>query len=269
MTVDGVALNVEASIGIALVPDHAKAADELLQRADVALDARAYAADAWRCIRRARPLRRGAAGAAGRGPPRPRTGRVHALLPTPDRAAHGARDGGGGAAALAPPATGHDPAAAVHLADRADRAGGPADAARDRPRPAPVHALAAGGAAVGNVGEPLRAQPPRPRAARADRLSAGTPRGPGGGTHGRGDPERGDGRPRTAVGVLEALRALGVGVSIDDFGSGNASIAYLAKLPVGQLKIDRSFVTPMCRAPERRRSCAPRSTLPATLGCTS
>jgi diguanylate cyclase (GGDEF)-like protein len=54
--------------------------------------------------------------------------------------------------------------------------------------------------------------------------------------------------PATAVGVLEALRALGVGVSIDDFGSGNASIAYLAKLPVGELKIDRSFVTPMCES---------------------
>ncbi len=55
--------------------------------------------------------------------------------------------------------------------------------------------------------------------------------------------------PATAVGVLGELRALGVGVSIDDFGSGNASIAYLAKLPVGELKIDRSFVTPMCAAP--------------------
>ncbi|MGH2855071.1 MAG: putative bifunctional diguanylate cyclase/phosphodiesterase, partial [Solirubrobacteraceae bacterium] len=55
--------------------------------------------------------------------------------------------------------------------------------------------------------------------------------------------------PATAVGVLEALRALGVGVSIDDFGSGNASIAYLSKLPVGELKIDRSFVTPMCGSP--------------------
>ncbi len=55
--------------------------------------------------------------------------------------------------------------------------------------------------------------------------------------------------PATAVGVLEELRALGVGVSIDDFGSGNASIAYLAKLPVGELKIDRSFVTPMCESP--------------------
>ena len=38
VAVAGVALNVEASIGIALAPDHAKAADELLQRADVALD---------------------------------------------------------------------------------------------------------------------------------------------------------------------------------------------------------------------------------------
>jgi diguanylate cyclase len=55
--------------------------------------------------------------------------------------------------------------------------------------------------------------------------------------------------PATAVGVLEALRAKGVGVSIDDFGSGNASIAYLAKLPVGELKIDRSFVTSMCESP--------------------
>ena len=38
VTLDGVALNVEASIGIALAPEHANAADELLQRADVALD---------------------------------------------------------------------------------------------------------------------------------------------------------------------------------------------------------------------------------------
>jgi diguanylate cyclase (GGDEF)-like protein len=52
--------------------------------------------------------------------------------------------------------------------------------------------------------------------------------------------------PDTAVGVLEALRDLGVGVSIDDFGSGHASIAYLVQLPVTELKIDRSFVAGMC-----------------------
>ena len=38
VTFDGVALNVEASVGAALVPDHARNADELLQRADLALD---------------------------------------------------------------------------------------------------------------------------------------------------------------------------------------------------------------------------------------
>jgi diguanylate cyclase (GGDEF)-like protein len=55
--------------------------------------------------------------------------------------------------------------------------------------------------------------------------------------------------PDTAVGVLDTLRALGVGVSIDDFGSGHASIAYLAQLPASELKIDRSFVSRMCESP--------------------
>jgi diguanylate cyclase len=52
-----------------------------------------------------------------------------------------------------------------------------------------------------------------------------------------------------ALRVLHALRALGVGVSIDDFGSGHASIAYLTRLPATELKIDRSLITHICESP--------------------
>jgi diguanylate cyclase (GGDEF)-like protein len=52
-----------------------------------------------------------------------------------------------------------------------------------------------------------------------------------------------------ALRVLHALRGLGVGVSIDDFGSGHASIAYLTRLPATELKIDRSLITHICQSP--------------------
>jgi diguanylate cyclase (GGDEF)-like protein len=48
---------------------------------------------------------------------------------------------------------------------------------------------------------------------------------------------------------LEAVRALGLGLAIDDFGTGHSSLAYVAKLPVDVIKIDRSFVITMLDEP--------------------
>ncbi|TFV86350.1 EAL domain-containing protein [Blastococcus sp. CT_GayMR20] len=48
-----------------------------------------------------------------------------------------------------------------------------------------------------------------------------------------------------AVRVLSRLRDAGVGVSIDDYGTGYSSLAYLAALPVTELKLDRVFIGAM------------------------
>jgi diguanylate cyclase (GGDEF)-like protein len=50
-------------------------------------------------------------------------------------------------------------------------------------------------------------------------------------------------QPARALDVLNALADLGIELAIDDFGTGYSSLAYLQRLPVLQLKIDRSFVT--------------------------
>jgi EAL domain-containing protein (putative c-di-GMP-specific phosphodiesterase class I) len=52
--------------------------------------------------------------------------------------------------------------------------------------------------------------------------------------------------PTRAGEVLNALRATGAGISIDDFGTGNASLSYVAGLPATEIKIDRSFVADIC-----------------------
>jgi len=249
VTVAGVALNIEASIGVALVPDHAQAADELLQRADVALG-RAR-------VRRGRVEvyspehdHSGAERLALLGEVRPapergdftlfyqpqialRTGRVtgvEALL----RWRH-PRQG------MIPPLqfislieqTALVGPLTLHVLDMALRQS-------TSWRQAGLQLGISVNLSARNLHDP---ELPAQIASALERHAV-----PAAALTLEVTESAAMADPVTAVGVLEALRALGVGVSIDDFGSGNASIAYLAKLPVGELKIDRSFVTPMCES---------------------
>lgn len=53
--------------------------------------------------------------------------------------------------------------------------------------------------------------------------------------------------PSGALDTLTRLKSMGVAISIDDFGTGYSSLSYLTRLPANQIKIDKSFVLDMVR----------------------
>jgi EAL domain-containing protein (putative c-di-GMP-specific phosphodiesterase class I) len=65
--------------------------------------------------------------------------------------------------------------------------------------------------------------------------------------------------PELAKRTMHDLAELGVSVAIDDFGTGYSSLAYLTGLPIGELKIDKSFVRAM--SSDTRNAIVVRSTI--------
>jgi predicted signal transduction protein with EAL and GGDEF domain len=72
--------------------------------------------------------------------------------------------------------------------------------------------------------------------------------------------------PDKARETLERLRAGGVEAAIDDFGTGYSSLAYLSRLPVRTVKIDRSFIANIVDDPDARAITAAIIDLAGTLG---
>jgi EAL domain-containing protein (putative c-di-GMP-specific phosphodiesterase class I) len=65
--------------------------------------------------------------------------------------------------------------------------------------------------------------------------------------------------PEHSMKVLKALEQMGVRLAVDDYGTGYSSLAYLRRLPVEELKIDKSFVIDMTR--EENDAVIVRSTI--------
>ena len=72
--------------------------------------------------------------------------------------------------------------------------------------------------------------------------------------------------PAGATEVLSALHAMGVQVAIDDYGTGYSSLAYIERLPVQELKIDRAFVSGMAHSPAHAAIVRSTIDLARTLG---
>lgn len=69
--------------------------------------------------------------------------------------------------------------------------------------------------------------------------------------------------------VIERMRSAGIAMSIDDFGTGYSSLAYLARLPVDEVKIDRAFVVQVIQSPVHEAIIRAISDISNKLGATT
>lgn len=56
--------------------------------------------------------------------------------------------------------------------------------------------------------------------------------------------------PEKALKILNELIALGIGIALDDYGTGHSGLDYLQRYPIGTMKIDRSFAAYVAKSPQ-------------------